>query len=238
MGFTVGTWCRHWSEGLFTGSSPSLQSVLQDCDRDTIPGGGPRSGQEGGERRHGDVERERKRLRRRKVRHLGAEEQVNLSPAIFILQMNIVFLHRQQAGRWRKRYRRWQTWARTRRTTRTSRTPRSRSLTLSLWGTGTSPRLSLLWRIEPNYPFLSFHLQVQPKQHKITKQYCCHVASSKESIFWTPRLVIVVVDTRPLSVPFLFRTSLSHSQTGSTPRLVIAPQHPNYSIRAWTCCWK
>ena len=49
------------------------------------------------------------------------------------------------------------------------------------------------------------------QNHKITKQYCCHVASSKESIFWTPRLVIVVVDTRPLSVPFLFRPSLSRT---------------------------
>ena len=75
---------------------------------------------------------------------------------------------------------------RTRRTTRTSRTPRSRSLTLSLWGTGTSPRLSLLWRIEPKIYFshisfnFLFHLQVQQKQEqeitKIILLPCC--------IFW------------------------------------------------------
>ena len=92
-------WCRHRSKDCsLVHPLPYLQNVLQDCDRDTLPGGGPRSGQEGGER-NGDVEWERNRLRRREVRHLGAEEQVNLSPAIFILQMNIVFLHRQQAGR-------------------------------------------------------------------------------------------------------------------------------------------
>ena len=37
MGFTLGTWCRHCSKGLFTGLPPSLQSVYRTVTETLSP---------------------------------------------------------------------------------------------------------------------------------------------------------------------------------------------------------